>query len=344
MANVSENLYDWSNTGASNQPDSADSATVQADMQAIQAAVRGWLAHKGADIVSAATTDLGAVEGLFHDITGNTGPITSFGTVSAGIWKVIKFESTPTITHNATSMILPGGVDFTAAAGDMLMATSEGSGNWRVNWIRRANGVPVVGTQTANTVFAGPTSGAAAAPTFRALVGAESGMQLLETKTISNSATVDFTTGFSSSFDAYVLIGTKVVPQTDATDLYFRASTDGGSNYLATNEYNWGDDRITAGVEGIGGADSAAQIRLALSLGTGTGEHANFTLWLHNLSDTSVYKTLGGPIEYFNSTPAFVTARVGGIVRTTSAINAIRLLQSSGNINGIFSLYGIRKA
>lgn len=141
MADVAATLPLWSTTPGSNLP--SDATTIGAgladNLQAIQAIVREWLAHKGSDIVSAATTDLGAVPGLFHDITGSTGPITSFGTVSAGIWKIIKFEGTPTLTHNATSLILPGGANVVAAVGDMLQATSEGSGNWRVNWFTRAS-------------------------------------------------------------------------------------------------------------------------------------------------------------------------------------------------------------
>jgi len=40
MANISTSVGDWSTTAASNQPDSGDAATLQADLQAIQAAVR----------------------------------------------------------------------------------------------------------------------------------------------------------------------------------------------------------------------------------------------------------------------------------------------------------------
>lgn len=145
MANISEALYDWSNTGGSNQPDSGDAATIQADLQAIQAGVRGWLAHKGSDIASVAgTTDIGAVEGFANDITG-TEVITGLGTVSAGIHKVMKFEGAATLTHNATSLILPGAVDITTANGDIGWFISEGSGNWRCLLYTPASGVVPTG-------------------------------------------------------------------------------------------------------------------------------------------------------------------------------------------------------
>lgn len=139
MADVAASLYDWSTTASSNSP--SDATTVGAgladNIQQVQATVRGWLAHKGSDLSSAQNMTPGATVGLFHDITGTTA-IESFGTVSAGIFKIFKFEGALTLTHNATSLILPGGANITTANGDMAMFTSEGSGNWRCNWYTKA--------------------------------------------------------------------------------------------------------------------------------------------------------------------------------------------------------------
>lgn len=139
MADTDSTLPLWSTTRGSNKP--AGSTTVGTgwddNLREIQGVVRGWLASKGADIASAGTTDLGAVEGHSHDITGTTN-ITSFGTVSAGIPKFIKFEGALTLTHNATSLILPGGENITTADGDTAVFISEGSGNWRCFGYARA--------------------------------------------------------------------------------------------------------------------------------------------------------------------------------------------------------------
>jgi len=98
---------------------------------------------KGADIASASTVDLGAATGSYVVITGSTGPITSFGTTQAGVVRDFTFTGTPTITHNATSMILPGAADFTADAGACGRAVSLGSGNWRVLFLSKASGLPI---------------------------------------------------------------------------------------------------------------------------------------------------------------------------------------------------------
>lgn len=152
MADIAAALYNWSTTRSSNSPAGGTTIGTGLDdnLREIQGVMRGWLASKGADIASAATTDLGAIEGLFHDITGTT-TITGLGTVSAGIWKVIKFEGILTFTHNATSLILPGGLSITTANGDMAMVTSEGSGNWRCNWYQRAAGDIALATPVAST-------------------------------------------------------------------------------------------------------------------------------------------------------------------------------------------------
>lgn len=156
MADVANTLPAWSTTRGSNSPSGATaiSSGLDDNLREIQGVVKGWLASKGSDILSATTTDLGAVEGLFHDITGTT-TITGFGTIAAGTWKVLKFEGALTLTHNATSLIIPGGANITTADGDMCMVTSEGSGNWRLNWYIRANGEQIkINTQGADVASA----------------------------------------------------------------------------------------------------------------------------------------------------------------------------------------------
>jgi hypothetical protein len=157
MADVQAAIADWSTTASSNSP--SDATTIGAGLadnfQQIQATVRTAFASKGADIASATTTDLGAVAGLAHDITGTT-TITGLGTVAAGIWKIIKFEGALTLTHNATSLILPGGANITTADGDVGIFVSEGSGNWRCVSYSRASQAPV-STGSWSPVYAGLT-------------------------------------------------------------------------------------------------------------------------------------------------------------------------------------------
>lgn len=128
MANVSTSIKNWSTTEASNQPDSTDAATIAGDMKAMQAAVRYLYSQD--TIASATTCDLGSKDAESLTVSGTT-TITGLGTVSAGIVKRCVFSGALTLTHNATSLILPGGANITTVAGDVFFFESLGSGNWK---------------------------------------------------------------------------------------------------------------------------------------------------------------------------------------------------------------------
>jgi hypothetical protein len=158
MADVDDTLPEWSSTSASNKPTGATTIGTNLDdnLREVQGVVTRWLSHKGADIASAGTTDIGAVDGLMHDITG-AATVTGLGTIRAGIWKVLKFEGAALLTHNATSLILLTGANRTTVAGDVGIYMSEGSGNWRelcympVNTQLTNSGVKFAATQAASS-------------------------------------------------------------------------------------------------------------------------------------------------------------------------------------------------
>lgn len=82
-----------------------------------------------ATLASAGTCDLSSKEANVIHISGTT-TITSFGT-GANLRKVVVFLGALTLTHNATTLILRGGVNRTTAAGDVATFQSDASGNWR---------------------------------------------------------------------------------------------------------------------------------------------------------------------------------------------------------------------
>ena len=139
-ADISTSLKDWSTTAGSNLPTGGTlvSGNLDDNLRAVQAAVRADVA--GSDtIASAGTTDIGTKDAGTLTVTGVT-TITGLGTVSAGICKRLVFGGVLTLTHNATSLILPSGANITTAAGDCAEFVSLGSGNWRCLNYMRANG------------------------------------------------------------------------------------------------------------------------------------------------------------------------------------------------------------
>jgi hypothetical protein len=90
-------------------------------------------------IASATTTNIGAANAEYLAVSGTT-TITAFDTVVAGIYRVLKFDGILTLTHNGTSLILPGSASITTAANDVAGFRSLGSGNWSCEWYQRASG------------------------------------------------------------------------------------------------------------------------------------------------------------------------------------------------------------
>lgn len=142
-ADVANSLKSWSSTESSNSPSGSTAISTNLDdnLRMIQKVVRDAVAAQDT-IASASTTDLGTKDAGTLTVSGTT-TITSFGTVSAGIRKRLIFSGALTLTHNATSLILPSAANITTAAGDTCEAESLGSGNWRVISYQKANGNPL---------------------------------------------------------------------------------------------------------------------------------------------------------------------------------------------------------
>lgn len=96
-------------------------------------------------IASSTTPAIGASAGNYISITGTT-TITGFDTIASGAVRILTFAGALTFTHNATSLILPGGANITTAAGDSAVLVSLGSGNWKCVAYVKANGKAVVET------------------------------------------------------------------------------------------------------------------------------------------------------------------------------------------------------
>ena len=103
------------------------------------------------DVASAATTDIGAVNSNFVQVTG-TAAITRLGVAAAGVSRTVIFAGALTLTHNAASLKLPGSANIGTAAGDVADFVSLGSGNWRCTGYMRASGQAVSVSPLPNTI------------------------------------------------------------------------------------------------------------------------------------------------------------------------------------------------
>ncbi len=172
-------------------------------------------------------------------------------------------------------------------------------------------------------------------------VGRIAGLTLLAEAVASGSATVDFESLITSDFDVYELHIDGLIPATDNTDIWLRGSTDNGSTYVAGTSYTYARHNVSSN----SGATSAA----------GSGGDAKIPIF-SNLDNTASRGFTG--VVRFNITLNHFTfhgfglnndthwhAVRGGGALITSAINAVRILMSTGNVaSGTFRFYGVRKA
>lgn len=91
-------------------------------------------------LASAATT-LISTSTSFNVIMTGTATVTAFDTMAAGILRYVTASGAFTLTHNATSLIIPGGMNILAAVNDAFVLKSLGSGNWQVIMYQRASGL-----------------------------------------------------------------------------------------------------------------------------------------------------------------------------------------------------------
>jgi len=149
---VPSSITDLIQTAGSNSPAGGDSVFPNLDnyIRAIESFIAVLRDGKGLsaelDVASSGTCDIGASNSPFARITGTT-TITSFGTNYNGP-RFLRFIDTPTLTHNASTLILPTGANIIAAAGDTCIAipkaTSTNPDGWVVAAYQRATGGPLL--------------------------------------------------------------------------------------------------------------------------------------------------------------------------------------------------------
>jgi hypothetical protein len=101
------------------------------------------------DVASATTLDLGAQTSRSLRVTGTTA-ISSFGATTPTARKrwTLRFAAALTLTHNATSLILPSGASIVTAAGDVCEVAWIGGTNFVVFDYTRADGRALVATSS----------------------------------------------------------------------------------------------------------------------------------------------------------------------------------------------------
>jgi hypothetical protein len=106
------------------------------------ATVINWLLARGTALASASTVDIGTADSDYVEISGTT-TITSLGSTTTRNHVWVRFQGMLTLTHNATSLVLPTGANITTAAGDVAEFVRISGGNWQCLGYVPISGKPV---------------------------------------------------------------------------------------------------------------------------------------------------------------------------------------------------------
>jgi hypothetical protein len=182
---------------------------------------------------------------------------------------------------------------------------------------------------------------------------ATGGMKLISSQTASNSASISFTTGISSTYKEYQFYFININPPTDAgIEFQFNLSTDGGSNYNVTktstafganNAENDAYNHLLY-YTGLDLAQSTSDQIIAYNIGNDSDEGMSGSMSLFNPASTTYVKHFICTTNTVSSdgSPECEVVHTAGYANTTSAINAITFKMSSGNIDdGTILMYGI---
>jgi hypothetical protein len=206
-------------------------------------------------------------------------------------------------------------------------------------------GTDATQTLTNKSIAASQLTGALPAIDGSALTGVNTALAFISSATISNVATVDFTGFDASKYSDYVFSLSNVIPVTDGVTLQFRMSVDGGSTFLTS----YGSCIQYTGSTVNAANTASAGTHIPITDGNSVGSDVN------EFGVSGEVRVFGPDLVARTYMTGFVRAtntagtnQIGisvGQNEVTTAVNAVRFLFSSGNLeSGRITMYGVRKS
>ena len=207
-----------------------------------------------------------------------------------------------------------------------------------------ANNITTSGVFTSSAITNSSVTG------ITVLANASDGITFISSQTASNSASLSFTSGLTSTYKAYKFVFVNIHPRNDVVNFTFNLSTDSGSNYNVTKTttfftayHNEADTIISLEYDAASDlAQSTAFQRMTVNTGSGADESIGGSLQLFNPSSTTYVKHFISRVSSYNGNDYINDYLIAGYGNTTSAVNAIRFQMSAGNFDGTIYLYGIK--
>jgi hypothetical protein len=271
--------------------------------------------NSGGTVTSVSGT--GTVQGLsLSGTVTSSGNLTLGGTLSA-------VNLTSQVT--GTLPVANGGTGATSLTSNNVII---GNGTSAVQFVAPST--------TGNVLTSNGTTWTSATPAVSA-----SGLTFLSTVTASASATVDMETTFSSTYDAYLIIGCGIVFSNDGARFGCRLKI-GGS--YSTADYKGHYMQVASGSTSYAAtANATDRIGIGDQIGNVTNEGLNFTMKVYLPSGSTLRNMVTGEVVYTRDSADVLQGGVflGGNT-VTGAVTGVRFFNPFGNItSGVFRLYGI---
>ena len=176
---------------------------------------------------------------------------------------------------------------------------------------------------------------------------------LLSSQTASNSASLTFSSGITSTYGEYIFKFYNINPATNASAFTFQvnATDDPGGGYDtslitstafeaylaeadsgATLTYNAGDDL----------AQSASFQQIAFDIGNGADESCAGILHLFNPASTTYVKHFCSRFHTYMASDYSNDQFAAGYINDTTAIDDIQFKMDSGNFDGTIKMWGVK--
>jgi hypothetical protein len=175
---------------------------------------------------------------------------------------------------------------------------------------------------------------------------------LIATATASASATLSFTSGIDSTYDAYEFRFMNMHPATASPEFSFQVNADGqtGFNEVITSTFfrayhSEGDATAFNYQGGDDQAQGTGYQAIGQDLGNASDSSLSGALTLYAPSSTTFVKHFVSRTNGMYESNATSEIFAAGYINTTAAIDEISFKFSSGNMDaGVIKMYGIAKA
>lgn len=282
--------------------------------------------------------------------TATANQILLSGSSTTPAWSTVTHPATTTVNQilysSSTNVI--GGI--TTANSAVLVTNSSGVPAYSGTM---TNGQLIIGntsgTPTAATLTAGAnitiTNGAGTITIAASGAGASGSWVKLDSKTASNSTTLDFAALFSATYNTYIFLFNNILPATNEVIFELQLGTGAGPTWITTG-YQSLDFLAVAGGTGVQvsttnflvSANSSGGATTQLS---STNGNLNGILYLYGTNATSALAFVTGSCTYIGGSGAPTLYTNGGSVAAATYTSA-RFLMSSGNItSGTITAFGL---